>query len=123
MAKITITFLEEGNNPITLELSSETAAALDLFIEQENNYYKKPLPQKENPSDPDPLPYPPKYSGKADLFLQHTSKTLLEPIINKFGTNASIQTNNSIIQQIQQLEIQKKELEAQVADIFKPKLI
>lgn len=119
MNKITITFQEEGNTPIILELPESTCQALELYIEEMNRQNRKPL-EPSIPGQPDPEPYPPKYTGKADLFLQHTSTTLLEPIISKYKTQI---IDSKRLNQLIQLEIQKKTIEDELANSFKPKLL
>lgn len=121
MPKINITFEEEGQTPVVLEIPESTVAALEAFIQEQNNLNKSPLPPKQNPEDPDP-PQPLKYNGKADLFLQHTSNTLLEPIIKRFGTSI-VQTDSTLLEQIQDLELQKKALEEQFSNSFKPRFL
>lgn len=119
MPKITITFQEEGDSPIIMELPASTCQALELYIAEINLQNSRPLPSSF-PGQPDPEPYPPKYAGKADLFLQHTSTTLLEPIISRYKTQIIDSTK---LTQLEQLEIQKKQLEEELTNSFKPKLI
>lgn len=114
MAKITITFLEEGNDPVLLELPEETCAALEMFIEEQNiNYNNQATIHKEQLEL--------KYNGKADLFLKFTTENLLEPIIKRYGS--LVKDNSIILNQISNLELQKQALEQQIINEFKPKLL
>lgn len=120
MAKITITFQEEGNDQIVLEIPTEAAQALDKFIEEQNLIYREPLQPTIDGQPPVETEIKPKYTGKADLFLQHTSKTLLEPIVSKY---TPVLVDQQLLLQIQQLEEQKKQLEEQIKESFKPKFL
>lgn len=97
MAKISITFVEEGQTPVNLEVNEATAALLEQFIadttttttDAEGNTISTP-----------------QYAGKADLFFKHTVNSLLKPIADKYA---------STISNIAALEAQKAALEEQIA--------
>lgn len=92
MAKISITFVEEGQAPVNLEISEATAAMLDRFVTDTTS------------TDPEGNSVS-QYAGKADLFFKHTVNSLLKPLADKYQTT---------IGNIADLEAQKAQLEAAI---------
>lgn len=102
MPQITITFQEGTETPVSVVLNESTAAILDKYVLDQTNIQGEPI-----------------YSGKADLFMKHTQESLIEPLIKRYAASYEADT----IQQIAALEIQKKQLEAQLRNKFAPVLI
>lgn len=106
MPKINITFVEEGSDPITVELPATAAQALDLFIADQ-------VTKDVEGNDVS------KYSGKAELFLKHTTDSLITPLVERYATQIAQQT----AAQIKDLEDQKKALEDSLKQTFAPKIV
>jgi len=120
MAKITITFQEEGSDPIILEIPSETSMALDKYIEEENRSMRVPLQPSIEGVPPIDLDSDSKYTGKADLFLKHTLTTLIEPIITKYFP---VLVDEPTAIQLLSLKTQKEQIETEITNAFKPRFL
>jgi hypothetical protein len=106
MSKITITFTEEGHPPVSVELTEATTAVLNKYVQDSIEYDEEGNPKQ-------------KYSGKAELFLQHTQKTLIEPLISSYSEFFNAET----VKQIKALEEQKQHLELRIKSQFVPKIV
>jgi hypothetical protein len=102
MPKITITFLEEGGEPIEVELSEKTSTVLELFVADQNA-------GKDTPE----------YYGKADLFMKHTVKSLINPLVEAYKSRLDVEET---LTEIESLNEQKKVLEQTILAEFMPKL-
>jgi len=110
MPKITITFQEQGSDPITVELNEKIAGILDKFVEDQ---------VETSTNENGETVSTPKYTGKADLFMKHTQASLIQPLVEKYV--ADFETNT--VAQIAALEEQKKALENTIKNNFAPKLV
>jgi len=109
MPKITITFEEQGSAPVSVELSEETAAILDKFVQD----------QTESTTVDGETVVTPKYAGKADLFMKHTQQSLIEPLVQRYAA----EYESEMLEQIKELEDQKKALEDSIRNKFAPKIV
>lgn len=89
MAKISITFVEEGQTPVNLEISEATAAMLDQFV----------IDTTSTDAEGNPVP---QYAGKADLFFKHTVNSLLKPLADKYqatiGNVADLEAQKALLE-------------------------
>lgn len=69
MPKITVTFQEEGSNPIGFEIPEEFVEKIDLLVGEQNTS-----------SDPNV----PAYAGKSDWFMAMCYQRILKPIMERF---------------------------------------
>jgi len=108
MPKILITFTEEGQEPVSVELNESTSAILDRFVADQNA-------GKEESA-------PPVYYGKADLFMKHTVASLILPLVSKYKTDVEF-ADTKIMGDIAVLEEQKAVLEQSLKAKFIPSLV
>lgn len=69
MPKITVTFQEEGSNPVGFEIPEEFVEKIDLLIGEQNTS-----------SDPNI----PAYSSKSEWFMAVCFQRILKPIMDRF---------------------------------------
>lgn len=106
MPKINITFLEEGSTPVTVQLPAVAAQVLDLFIAD----------QVTKDAEGNDVP---KYSGKAELFLKHTTDSLITPLVDRYAAQIAADTAS----EIEALEQQKKQLEQSLKESVAPVIV
>lgn len=104
MPKVTITFQEEGDTPIVVELPESVAAKMEKFIADEVTVDSSTGETRRI------------YSSKADLFMKHNIDTLVLPIERRYPNDDSetvkrlrqeIMERQQQIQAIKQAEILK----------------
>ena len=107
MPKITVTFLEEGSDPIKVELPETTGAVLDMYVAETVDY---------DPGTSEPKP---RYSGKAELFLKHIQSSLINPLVERYASAIA----SDLTDRISEIEAEKKQIEDQIKTLVTPKLV
>jgi len=99
MAKITITFQEEGDQPVAFEIPAEVTSRIEQYIAELNASTVLGIQP---------------YAGKADWFGREAYAKILKPVIDRFPFPPPQEAQNKL-QQAEQLRQEAEQIIAQSA--------